>query len=150
MATQKQRAAESEPVAPQTSPPAPYGHGGADLNGFIWQQLSDMQRTLGAIQEAQRLLVTTQERSDTKTSSKLAAIEADLAEIKQIKHTAKWLLIVCTAVGGVVITVMGFIAKEVWDIGKPLVLEKLSDSRVVAPSVPPAMPTAPPPSGRKL
>ena len=104
--------------------------GGSDFNGFIWQQLGEMQRTLGAIQEAQKQLAHAQDKGDARTSSDLSAIKADLTEIKQIKHTAKWLLIIGTAIGGVLITVVGYIGKEVWDISKPLVIEKIAQPKI--------------------
>lgn len=117
------------------------------MNGFIWQQLSEIQNRLGSIQEAQKSLATAQEKQDGKISSKLSVIDADLSEIKQIKHTAKWLLIVGTAVGSVVIAVVGFIVKEVWDISKPLVLEKMTQTQNVSPA--PATPQQPQASAHK-
>ena len=69
-----------------------------------------------------------QEKSDDKTSGKLRKIDDDLAEIKQIRHTAKWLLYVVGVVGAVVLAVVGFTAKEVWGISKPILLEKLNQA----------------------
>jgi hypothetical protein len=145
MATAKPRSTDAVPaVAPQTTPTGGYGGGaGSDFNGFIWQQLSEIQRTLGAVQESQRMQAEAHAKADEKASGKLGSLEKDLAEIKQIKHTAKWLLAVCSVVGAVVLAVVGFIAKEAWDLSKPALLEKLSPPKVSAPVAPAPSPKRP-------
>lgn len=117
---------DGAPDLPATSPgPTVYGNG-MDMNGFIWQQLNDIQRTLGAIQESQKQLTTAQEKSDSKTSAKLATIETELTSIRQIKHTATWIFSIALIVGGIAMSGVVFVAKEIWSISKPVVMEKLA------------------------
>lgn len=137
----QQKVSESDAIAPQSPPPSQFGYGeAAGMSGFIWQQLSEIQKTLGSIQEAQKSLGSAQDKADEKVSGKLKKIEEDLAEIKQIRHTAKWLLIVGGAVGSIVLTVMGYVVTEVWSIAKPVFLEKLQNSVATQP-VPLVSPT---------
>lgn len=137
----KVKADDSTPQPPQSSPSvaSSYGGAGSDFNGFIWQQLNDIQKCLGSIQESQRNLSGVQERTDEKASGKLKKIDEDLAEIKQIRHTAKWLLIIGATVGGLLLTGLGLIFKEVWSVAKPAVMQKL-----IPPSVLPSDPAQAP------
>lgn len=119
MATPRQRAADIEPSTPQTAPAAPV-MATADYNGFIWQQLSEIQRGLGSIQESQKNLAASLEKLDTKCGSKFSTIEGELGEIKQIRHTAKvvaW--IVGIAFAGI-FALVSFIANTMWDALKPM------------------------------
>jgi len=98
------------PVAVQ--PPATgYAlHGGLDA-GFVWQQLADIQKTLGAMDaklEQGRQVA-------EKMESELGKIKSDVAEFKQIRYTAKvliWLV-------GLFMALAGFFAKEAWHVFKP-------------------------------
>lgn len=132
MATRARTNAEDgAPDLPATSPgPTVYGHG-IDI-GLIWQQLNDIQRILGAIQESQKQLTTAQEKSDSKTSAKLATIETELTSIRQIKHTATWIFSIALIVGGLAMSGIVFVAKEIWSISKPVVIEKLASPRQAA------------------
>lgn len=128
-----------ENLSRPTTPAA--GFGGSGMDGFIWQQLSDIQKSLGAIQEAQKNLALAHEKADDKVSGKLKKIEEELAEIKQIRHTAKWLLVIAGTVGGLLITGVGLVFKEVWSVAKPSVFEKLHTAP--AQPVPQSLPTSP-------
>jgi hypothetical protein len=147
----RSKAEDTAPQPPQTSPTiTPLAGGHSDFNGFIWQQLNDIQKCLGTIQESQRNLSAAQEKLDDKVSGKLKKIDDDLAEIKQIRHTAKWLLIVAGTVGGLLLTGVGLVFKEVWSVAKPVVLEKIQSPPVAPATVVPPQPTprkqpAPPP-----
>ncbi|EKD98094.1 MAG: hypothetical protein ACD_23C00589G0002 [uncultured bacterium] len=60
-----------------------------------------------------------------KQESDIGKIKADVAEFKQIRHTAK----VLGWVGGVVLAgmlaVTGFVVKEVWTVLKPLAVQQI-------------------------
>lgn len=132
MATrQPRKAADEEATLPQTPPPAHQGFGASIDAGFVWQQLSEIQKALGAIQatlqqhtsvidKVDEKLTGKTEKLEEKLVSKLSKIESDVSEFKQIRHTAKvvaW--IVGTAAAGV-LALAGFIAKEAWSAFKPL------------------------------
>jgi hypothetical protein len=103
-------------------PPAPSygGHGGLDA-GFVWQQLSEIQKTLGAIDAK----LDQHKDAMAKQESDIGKIKADVAEFKQIRNTAK----VLGWVGGVVLAgmlaVTGFVVKEVWTVLKPLAVQQI-------------------------
>ncbi|GAB2531215.1 hypothetical protein [Simplicispira piscis] len=132
MATRQPRrsAVEEEATLPQMPPPAHQGLGSGLDAGFVWQQLSDIQKSLGAIQATLQQHTSAIEKVDEKLSdktekleeklgSKLSKIDSDVSEFKQIRHTAKvvaWMVGVASAG---VLAVAGFIAKEAWGVFKP-------------------------------
>lgn len=115
---------------PTDAPPAHQGLGAGLDPGFIWQQLSEIQKSLGAIQATLQQHTSVIDKIDAKLSDKvdkledklggkLSKIEADVNEFKQIRHTAKvvaWL--VGLAAAGV-LAAAGFVAKEAWSVFKP-------------------------------
>lgn len=115
-ARQSRKPVEEEAVLPQTPPPASHGFGhGLDV-GFVWQQLTEIQKSLGAIQATQVQHTDAIGKLDEKLSGKLSKIDGDVSEFKQIRHTAKvvaWIVGVALAGG---LTVVGFVAKEVWSV----------------------------------
>ena len=131
MATSRQKQTEVEPLVPQLTPSAPV-MGSADLTGFIWQQLSEIQRNIGSIQESQKNLTASIEKMDLKTSSKLSIIEGELTEIKQIRHTAKvvsW--IVGVGFAGL-FTVGSIVASTMWDALKPMTAQFMQQAAIKA------------------
>lgn len=146
MATRQPRktAGEEEATLPQMPPPAHQGLGVGLDAGFVWQQLSDIQKSLGAIQATLQqhtaaiekmdgLLTQKTDKLDEKLGGKLGKIDADLTEFKQIRHTAKVLGWIVVGVAGVVLAVAGYVAKEVWTVFKPL-----ATNAVQAQQAPPA------------
>lgn len=124
MATKNTSARESTPTAPQTPPPQ-MGYGSVGLSSdFIWQQLNDIQKTLGAIQESQRH----GEVSFEKTHTEISAIKSDVSDIKQLKNTAKTVLWIVGVVLAGMLTAAGWVFSQIWDISKPLILEKFAES----------------------
>ena len=110
---------------------------GGDMNGFIWQQLSELQRSMGAMLEAQKTLASAHDKAETKISGKLSKIEDELAEFKQIWHTAKALFYVGLFVASLVLGAVGFMVKEIWDISKPAIKERMSAPIVQVQQAPP-------------
>lgn len=128
MATRVRKLQDEEasiPAAVQPPPPSYGGHGGLDA-GFVWQQLSDIQKTLGSIDAK----LEQQKDAAAKLESDIGKIKADVSEFKQIWHTAK----VLGSIGGFVLAGMlaitGFVVKEAWTVLKPLAVQQIQ-----APSV---------------
>lgn len=123
MVTRARKQQDEEASIPASvQPPAPSygGHGGLDA-AFVWQQLSEIQKTLGAIDAK----LDQHKDAMAKQESDIGKIKADVAEFKQIRHTAK----VLGWVGGVVLAGMlaatGFVVKEVWTVLKPLAVQQI-------------------------
>jgi hypothetical protein len=123
----------AETPAPEMSSPPPSGAGG-EYSGFIWQQLNEMRGLLGEVKSAidqQRLAI---EKLDTKadeTKDKIQSINIKMA--------------VAAAIVAVVFSVTAFVLKEVWDVLKPAVVQRLTtDPNQITPSAarPPAAPAS--------
>jgi len=100
---------------------------------FVWQQLTDIQNRLGGIQAS---LNTHLDRLDK------LEVEADKTYDKINAINIK--LIAASAVGAVVIVIGGWLFKEVWDVAKPAVVQKLTASAPTAAPATTAAATAPP------
>ena len=85
------------------------------------QQLSDIQKTLGAM--TAKLDQNTQ--AFEKLDESLGKVRADVAEFKQIRHTAKVVAWIVGVTMAGVLAVTGFIAKEAWSLLKPMAVEKI-------------------------
>ena len=158
-ARQSRKSTDEEAVLPQTPPPANqgFGHGHGIDPGFIWQQLSEIQSKLGAIQATQQqhsaAIQTVQQQHaaaldkvDEKLSGKLSKIDADVTEFKQIRHTAKVVGWIVGIAAGSVLTLAGFIAKEAWTVLKPLAASAVqiqTSSPHSSTVAPPSQPVAP-------
>jgi hypothetical protein len=115
--------------------------GAGDLTQFIWQQLSEIQRTLGAI-----------EQQGKSNADKLGELDGKLEELKkQSDSHGTWIKSVTasvTAVGLVVGGLAAWVFTEVWSVAKPALLEKLnSQPAVIQPAG--AQPAAPVPPAKK-
>lgn len=116
---------ESVPQNPQTSPNlGPFPSSGMD--GFIWQQINDLNRATGEIKSTQTHILEKLDAIDVANKEKLRSIEGDLSDVKKTFHAAKW---VGYFVGGVVSLAFAFVvflAKEAWDLAKPSLVQKIS------------------------
>lgn len=135
MATAKQRSAETEPSTPLTAPSVP-AFAAADYNGFIWQQLSEIQRNLGSIQESQKNLAISLEKLDTKSSSKFSTIEGELTEIKQIRHTAKVVAWIAGVGFTAIFGVASLIANTMWEALKPMTTQFMQQAAAKSAQLP--------------
>jgi hypothetical protein len=182
-ARQTRKSNDEEAILPQTPPPANQGFGHGLDPGFIWQQLSDIQSKLGAIQATQQQHTTalqgvlqqhaaafekaeekhaaalgkaeekltaalvkceekhaaTLEKAEEKLSGKLSKIDGDVNEFKQIRHTAKVVGWIVGIAAGAVVTIAGFVAKEAWNVMKPLAASaaQAQAARMQPPAAPP-------------
>lgn len=113
---------------------------GSDYSHFVWTQLSELQRAVGAIQESQATLQGCIEKLEEKLSGKLTKVTDDTATIIRVHHTTKWVGIVLLSIGGFALGGVLYVAKEVWELSKPLIIQKLT----AAPTPPvPVTPVAP-------
>lgn len=97
-------------------------------NGFIWSQLAGIQAALGGLQESQKNLASALDKMDSKSGGKLSSIEADLAEIKQIRHTAKAVVWIVGIGFAGLIGVCGFVANAMWDTLKPMTAQLIQQA----------------------
>ncbi len=150
MATRQPRkvAGDEEATLPQMPPPTHQGIGAGLDAGFVWQQLSEIQKSLGAIQATlqmhnssiQRMEESLTQKADKLEETlggKLAKIDADVTEFKQIRHTAKVIGWMVAAAAGVVITITGYIAKEAWSVLKPLATNAVQNQQPAQQTPPP-------------
>lgn len=131
MATRPRKVQDEEASIPanmQPQMPSHMGHGGLDA-GFVWQQLADIQKSLGAIDAK----LEQQKESSAKLDADLGKIKADVAEFKQIRHTAKVLGTIAGVVLAGALAVTWFVVKEAWTVLKPLAVQQ-----VQSPPAPPA------------
>lgn len=132
MATRPRKVQDEEASIPanmQPQVPSHMGHSALDA-GFVWQQLSDIQKSLGAINAK----LDQQKESSAKLDADLGKVKADVAEFKQIRHTAKVLGVITGVVLAGALTVTWFVVKEAWTVLKPLALQQVQS--------PPAPPTS--------
>lgn len=112
-------------------PPAHQGFGGGIDASFVWQQLADIQKSLGSIQatlqQSTAALEKTEEQLNAKIDKieerlggKLSKIEADVSEFKQIRHTAKVVAWIVGVAAAGILAFAGFVAKEAWGVLKPI------------------------------
>lgn len=122
--TSTRKVSDMEASIPTMAPPAHnYGsHGGLDA-GFVWQQLSDIQKSLGAMQATMQQHSSAIERLDEKLGGKIGKIESDVSEFKQIRHTTKVVMWIVGITAGTLVTVSGYIAKEAWMAFKPQAIQ---------------------------
>lgn len=155
-ARQSRKSNDEEAILPQTPPPANQGFGHGIDPGFIWQQLSDIQSKLGAIQATQQqhssAIQTCQqqhaaalEKAEEKLGTKLSKLDADVGEFKQIRHTAKVVGVILSVIAGLILTMVTFAAKEVWTVLSPLA-SKAVQTQNAQPSTPVLPPNVQPPS----
>lgn len=119
--TSSTRKSPDNDVTPQAPQSTPSMGGGGDYSPFVWQQLSDIQKTLGAM--TAKLDQNTQ--AFEKLDESLGKVKADVAEFKQIRHTAKVVAWIVGVTMAGVLAVTGFIAKEAWSLLKPMAVEKI-------------------------
>lgn len=82
---------------------------------FVWQQMTDVQKTLGGISAK----LDQNKESVEKLEADIASVKSDVSEFKQIRHTAKVVAWLVGVVAAALLTVTGYIAKEAWSILKP-------------------------------
>jgi len=129
-ASSKAAQAEEASIPSQVQAPLPLyssSHAGLDA-GFVWQQLSEIQKTLGGIdakleqsQKQNANHVTRLESNIAEVKGELGKIKSDVGEFKQIRHTAKVVLWIV----GAILALLGFFAKEAWYLLKPIAAEKI-------------------------
>ena len=101
------------PDSPSPSPSPSVGSG--EYMAFVWQQLNDMQSRLGKIQG-----------SIEHQTAAIVALEQKADATKEKIHSINIIIAVAAALVAVAATVTGFVMKEVWDIAKPLVIQRLT------------------------
>lgn len=101
---------QEEASSPMMSPPA-HVPGGLDP-AFIWQQLANIQNSLGSIQEGQRQLATQVEKVETK----LDKMEERVSGITHKLYAAGVVLAIALAVGG-------FAVSKAWDLMAAQIIE---------------------------
>lgn len=133
MATpRKQASANTQPPQlPQASPSQLFGAAPLDAS-FVWQQLAEIQKGLGGVQAA----------LDTQLA-RLDKLEADAEKTYDKINAINYKLIAASAVGAVVVLVGGWVFKEVWDVAKPALVQKLTAAPAVAAPANPATPAKP-------
>ncbi|MDH0852096.1 hypothetical protein N5D66_29515 [Delftia tsuruhatensis] len=141
-ARQSKKSGDEEATLPQTPPPVNQGFGHGLDPGFIWQQLSDIQSRLGAIQATQTQHSSSIEKLEDKLGGKISKIEGDVAEFKQIRHTAKVVGAILSVIAGLLLGGVGYAAKEVWTVLKPLATQAVQGQTSPAHTTPP-IPKAP-------
>ena len=144
------RGSEEEASIPAMQPPAHSigGHGGLDA-GFVWQQLSEIQKSLGSLQatmtqhsaaidKVEANLGARVDKLDDKLSGKISKVESDVSEFKQIRHTAKVVAWIVGVAAAGVLAIAGVIAKEVWTVVKPHAISSMTGApTAAAPVMPP-------------
>ncbi|PAT31891.1 hypothetical protein CLI92_09005 [Vandammella animalimorsus] len=125
----KKQAATEEAVAPPAimTTPAQMGMAHGMDAVFVWQQMTDVQKTLGAIDAK----LDQHKESVAKLEADIARIKSDVSEFKQIRHTAKVLAWVIGVAAAAFMTVTGYIAKEAWGILKPHAMNAVAKSEPV-------------------
>lgn len=127
------------PQVPQSSTPVSLGgHSGLDA-AFIWQQLSEIQKSLGSINAK----LDQHKDMAAKLESDVGKVKADVAEFKQIRHTAKVVAWIVGVAAAALIGLVGFIAKEAWTAIKPLAMQQIQAAPTGQPQI--AAPPAPSP-----
>ncbi len=115
--------AEALPQLPNTSPTV---QGGGDFSPYVWKQLGDIQQTLGRLEASLGQVQRNADKAEGNLDSRLASLEAKVSGIQTKLYTAGVILAILLVVGG-------WIFKEVWDLSKPLIVEKLRPT-VAAPA----------------
>lgn len=121
MATRATRATDEEASTPSSVTPVQMGvaHGMDPI--FVWTQLTEMQKSLGAIESTLKHHSTQFDKVHEDSSK----IKADVSEFKQIRHTAKVVAWVIGVVAAAFLGVVGFVAKESWSVLKPLAMRQI-------------------------
>lgn len=125
----KKQASTDEAVAPPAimTTPAQMGMAHGMDAVFVWQQMTDVQKTLGAIDAK----LDQHKESVAKLEADIARIKSDVSEFKQIRHTAKVLAWIVGIVAAAVVGLAGFLAKETWSILKPHAMNAVTNSGTV-------------------
>ena len=95
---------------------------------------------MGRIEESQKNLLSAVDKMEDKLGTKIAKIDTEVVTMARVHHATKWVLIILLSLGGFFLAAVGYVAKEVWDLSKPLLMQKLT-----APTPPVLGPT-----GKKL
>ena len=133
--TQPSQSTAAQP--PPGTAVAPTNVGSGDYTAYIWQQINDMRGALGEVKNAIDHQTAAIERLDNKAD-----------ETKDKIHAINLKLGIAAAVAAVVIAIVGFVLKEVWDVVKPAIVQRLTtdpnqgQSANTQPSRPTAAPTA--------
>ncbi|RUR65887.1 hypothetical protein EJP67_02310 [Variovorax guangxiensis] len=144
------------------------GHtqGGHD---FTLQAVMDLKQSVGELKEAgrnnQATLTAIEQRIgkigdrvdeslgklESRLEGRLKGLEDQAQQVKITIHSTKAVLYVIGAIALAVLGGLGWLGKEVWDVTKPLILEKLRDNgnQVQAAPAPPAPPPAAAPANRR-
>lgn len=118
MATKRPAAAVDDTApsqAPQSTPQTGGLPGGIDYTSFIWQQLNEIQGTLGGLRQA----IDTQSRA-------IGKVEDRVGQLGEKIHSINIKIAAAAAVVSLVILVGGFVLKEVWDVAKPIVVQSIA------------------------
>lgn len=116
--------------------------------GELKESIRGMQTSLGSIE--QRLGKTGEkieaglEKFESKLDKRLSSLEDEAGEVKSTLKATKWVLIVLSVVGTSLLGVAGWVAKEVWDLSRPLIIEKLNAPAAQPKPAPAAQPTPAP------
>lgn len=96
-----------------TAPQFGYVHQQSQIDpAFVWQQLSEIQRVLGTIQEGQKQLANQLE----KVESKLDKVEDRVSGVTHKLYAAGVVLTILVAVGG-------FVVSKAWDLMATQIVE---------------------------
>jgi hypothetical protein len=138
---------------------------------FTLQAVMDLKQSVGELKESvrgiqssmqtieQRLAKTGDKieegfsKFESKVGERLSKLEEKAAEVKSTLRATKWVLVVLFFIGGALLTGVGWVAKEIWDLSRPLIIEKLANTPAApskgAQAAPPTPAPAPPPSGKR-
>lgn len=92
-------------------------HGNGELTQFIWQQLSEIQRSVASLGESSKQLNTSMEKLD----ARLDKLEEKLSGVTHKLYAAGVVLTLTITFGA-------WVFSEVWSIAKPILIEKVSAS----------------------
>lgn len=109
---------------------------GGEYISFVWQQLSQVQATLARLEQAVQ-----------QQTAHIDKLEARAEEAKESIHGIKIRLAVWGTIASALATaalavasIGGFVVKEVWDLSKPAILQKLANDPVAQPPNPAPVP----------
>ena len=112
---------EEEANVPAMQTPPSFGGHGIDA-AFVWSQLSDIQKTLGAIEAK----LDQQKDATAKMDGEIGKIKTDVSEFKQIRHTAKVLGWIVGVLCAGMLALGGILAKEAWSVLKPTAMQAIT------------------------
>lgn len=116
------RKASTTDAVPQIPQSIPAMGGGGDYSPVVWQQLGDIQKTLGRLESSVEKL-----RDDVaKVEQRLESTNEKLSGVTHKIYAATAVLIIAVGIGS-------FIMNKAWDMMQKIVLEEVATAKAISP-----------------